>query len=122
MRDTAARKADTMAVLEKQGHMWLATAHDGSPHVIGVSAWWIGDEIVVTTIGSSRTAANLQAGAKARLVAGSPDDAVVILATVVGSSPAAADAASAEGFQAAMGWDPREAGDGWVFFRLQPTR
>src|SRR4051794_10504120 len=108
MRDTATRRADTMAVLEKQGHMWLATAHDGSPHVIGVSAWWTGQDVVVTTIGSSRTAANLHTGAQARLVAGSPDDAVVILATVVGSSPAAADAATADGFNAAMGWDPRE--------------
>src|SRR3954466_14034623 len=110
MRDTTTRKADTMTVLEKQGHMWLGAAHEGSPHVIGVSAWWTGDEIVVTTVGSSRTAANLQAGARARLVAGSPDDAVVILATVLGSSPAAADAATADGFNAAMGWDPREAG------------
>jgi len=28
----------------------------------------------------------------------------------------------AAGFAAAVGWDPREVGEGWVFFRLEPAR
>ncbi len=28
----------------------------------------------------------------------------------------------ARGFATAVGWDPREAGKGWIFFRLRPTR
>ncbi|TMF33042.1 MAG: hypothetical protein E6I30_09045 [Chloroflexi bacterium] len=80
MRDTPTRKADVLAALEKQGQVWLATAEvGGRPHVIAVSAWWDGTDLVVTTSGS------------------------------------------ATGFSNAMGWDPREM-DGWMFFRLRPTR
>jgi hypothetical protein len=28
----------------------------------------------------------------------------------------------AEGFSRAVGWDPREVGEGWAFFRLRPLR
>jgi hypothetical protein len=28
----------------------------------------------------------------------------------------------AEGFAKGVGWDPREVGDGWVFYRFRPTR
>ena len=28
----------------------------------------------------------------------------------------------AGGFAAAVGWNPREVGKGWIFFRLRPTR
>ena len=38
------------------------------------------------------------------------------------SSSAVEDSAElGDGFSAAMGWDPREM-DGWMFFRLRPTR
>jgi len=122
MRSVQQRKADVLKVLEKQGHMWLATAHEGVPHVIAVSALWTGDELVVTTLGSSRTAANLQPGASARLVAGSQDDAVVVLASVIESRPAAASPELAKRWKEVMGWDPREEGEGWAFFRLRPVR
>ena len=122
MRSVEQRKADVLEVLEKQGHMWLATAHDGVPHVIAVSALWTGDELVVTTLGSSRTAANMQPGASARLVAGSQDDAVVVLASVMESRPAAASPELAERWNEVMGWDPREVGEGWALFRLRPVR
>jgi hypothetical protein len=28
----------------------------------------------------------------------------------------------ATGFSGAMGWDPRDVGEGWDFFRLRPAR
>ena len=122
MRSVEQRKADVLAVLQKQGQMWLATAHEGMPHVIAVSALWTGDELVVTTLGSSRTASNLKPGASARLVAGTQDDAVVILASAVESRPAADSPELAERWNEVMGWDPREVGEGWSFFRLRPVR
>ena len=60
MRTAGERKLDALAVLEGQGHMWLATARDGRPHAIGVSAWWDGTDLVVATVGTSRTAQNLR--------------------------------------------------------------
>ena len=48
MRDTATRKADALAALEKQHDIWLATADvAGRPHIIAVSAWWDGTDLVV---------------------------------------------------------------------------
>jgi Pyridoxamine 5'-phosphate oxidase len=121
-RNDQERKRDVIAVLEAQGQMWLTTAHDGRPHAIGVSAWWDGADLVVTTVGTSRTAMNLREARTATLVAGTPDDAVVIAADLVESMPAAGADQVATGFSTALGWDPREVGDGWDFFRLRPSR
>ncbi|HEY3086318.1 MAG TPA: pyridoxamine 5'-phosphate oxidase family protein [Candidatus Dormibacteraeota bacterium] len=122
MRDTATRKADVLAALEKQGKYWLVSADvAGRPHVIAVSAWWDGDELVVTTNGSSITARNLAMNPVVKLAGGDPSDAIVIDAAVIDSSGVEDSAELAGGFKAAMGWDPREM-DGWMFFRLRPTR
>jgi hypothetical protein len=122
MRDTTARKADVLASLEKQGRYWLVTADvGGRPHVIAVSAWWDGHELVVTTNGSSVTARNLAMNPVVKLAGGNPDDAIVIDAQVIDSSGVEDSAELAGGFKAAMGWDPREMG-GWMFYRLRPTR
>jgi len=123
LRDTATRKADVLAMLEKQGDLWLATAdRSGKPHVIPVSAWWDGEDVVVATTGSSRTARNLAPPNQARLAAGTPADAIVIDAEVVERVPATDAGMVAEGFSRAVGWDPLDVGEGWVFFRLKPSR
>jgi hypothetical protein len=121
LRDTKTRKADVLAALASQGQYWLATADGGRPHVIAVSAWWDGSDLVVATLGNSRTARNLGSNQVATLAGGTPDDAMVIQARAVEHQPAAAAAELAEGFAAAMGWDPREM-EGWAFFRFRPTR
>jgi Pyridoxamine 5'-phosphate oxidase len=122
MRDTATRKNDVLAMLEKQGHYWLATAEvGGRPHLIAVSAWWDGAELVVTTLGSSKTARNMAMNPTVTLAGGDPSDAVVIQAQVIDSRGVGDSEELATGFEAAMGWDPREM-DGWMFFRLRPIR
>jgi len=122
LRDTATRKADVLAALEKQGHYWLATASvSGKPHVIAVSGWWDGTDLVVTTLGSSKTARNLAMSQMATLAGGDPSDAIVIQAQMIESADVEKATALAEGFEKAMGWDPREM-DGWMFFRLRPIQ
>jgi hypothetical protein len=123
LRSVQARKADVLGVLEAQSDLWLATADTaGRPHLIAVSAWWDGTDLVVATTASSRTASNLAAGPEVRLAAGAPNDVVMIDATVVESVPAKDAGETADGFAVAVGWDPREVGEGWAFFRLRPTR
>src|ERR1700737_83343 len=123
LRTVEKRKADVLAVLEAQGDLWLATADTaGRPHLIAVSAWWDGADVVVATTATSRTAANFAATPSVRLAAGSPSDVIMIDAQIVETAPANEAAALAEGFLAAVGWDPREVGDGWAFYRLRPTR
>jgi hypothetical protein len=123
MRETQARKADVLAALEKQADVWLSTAdRAGRPHLIPVSAWWDGTHLVIATTGASRTARNMKVSRAVRVAGGSPSDAIMIDAEVV-ESPAVDESAELAGrFAAAVGWDPREVGKGWVFFRLQPTR
>src|SRR5919109_2776846 len=122
LRTIDERKREVMAVLDGQGHMWLATSREGRPHVIGVSAWWDGTDLVLATVGTSRTARNLRDARSGTLVAGTPDDAVVIDVELIESMPARDNDEVATGFSSTMGWDPRDVGEGWEFFRLRPTR
>jgi hypothetical protein len=123
MRDTKTRKADVLAALERHADVWLSTADPGAaPHVIAVAAWWDGTDLVVATQGTSRTARNLASNPVARVASGSPADAIVIGARVVESRPAKDAVEMASGFAAAVGWNPADEGEGWVFFRLRPFR
>jgi len=111
-----------LAALEKQGQYWLVSADvAGRPHVIAVSAWWDGHELVVTTNGASVTARNLAMNPIIKLAGGDPSDAIVIDAQAIDSSAVEDSAELARGFKTAMGWDPREMA-GWMFFQLRPTR
>jgi len=123
LRDTATRKADVLAALEKQHDLWLASADvAGRPHLIAVSAWWDGTDLVIATTGSSKTARNLAMNPAARVARGAPADAIVIDAQMIESRAVEDSAELAGGFAAAVGWDPREVGEGWMFFRLRPNR
>jgi hypothetical protein len=123
LRTVEARKADVLVVLEGQRDLWLATADaSGRPHLIAVSAWWDGTDLVVATNAGSRTASNLAPGSRVRLAAGAPNDVVMIDAKVVESIAANQAAEVADGFAIAVGWDPRAVGERWAFYRLRPTR
>jgi hypothetical protein len=124
LRSQAQRKDDVLAALEKNADVWLATASaSGQPHLIAVSSWWDGREVVIATTTGSRTARNLEATKRGRLGAGSPSDVVIIDVAMAKQVPVkAADAELKSGFVAAVGWDPAEEGDDWVFFRLHPLQ
>lgn len=118
------RQVDTLAVLQRQGSGWLATADtDATPHVIAVAALWTGDALVVTTRDGTPTARNLDAGGRARLILGTTDDVIMIDTTVSATQPSiGADPALVAAFVAATGWDPAEEGPDWRYFTLLPTR
>jgi hypothetical protein len=127
MRDAKTRKADTLAALEKQKDVWLATADPaGRPHLIAASAWWDGAELVVATRAGTKTARNMEMNPVVRIARGAPSDAIVIEAQMIESRLAKDASDLATGFAAACGWNPLEEGEregeGWAFFRLRPTR
>jgi hypothetical protein len=122
-RSTEQRKADVMSALAQNADLWLATtSRGGRPHLIAVSSWWDGSQIVIATIVGSRTARNLAATGLARLALGSPADVVVIDGKVTSSTHVQhADRQFAAGYQEATGWNPADEGGDWVFYRLQPV-
>jgi hypothetical protein len=124
MRTSQQRKADVLAALERNKDLWIATAsRSGRPHLVAVSAWWNSTDFLIATVGSSRTARNLDATAVARLALGAPDDVIVIDASLTESTPVAdADGALQAGFAAAVGWSPLEEPGSWRFLRLAPSR
>ena len=122
MRDAATRKKDVLAFLEKQGHYWLATSQvGGGPHVIAVSGLWDGNEMVVTTLGTSKTARNMAMNPLVVLAGGDPSDAIVIQAQAIESLLVADSPRMLQEWKSAMGWDPSELGD-WMFYRLRLAR
>ena len=123
MRDTETRKADVLAALEKQKDVWLATSDvAGRPHLIAVSAWWDGHELVIATRGTTKTARNLGMSPAAKVARGAPSDAIVIDAQMIDSSAVEDSAELASGFAAGVGWDPPAAGDVRTLFRLRQKR
>src|SRR4029077_6915110 len=119
-RSAEQRKKDVLAALEKQGHYWLTTAEiGGRPHVIGVAGLWGGSQVIVTTRGTSRTARNMEMNRQVVLAGGDPSDAIVIQAGMIDSSAVEDSPEIAADWHKAMGWTPE---NGWVFFRLRPTR
>lgn len=123
-RSTAQRVADTRHLLETAREGWLSTADaKGRSHLIGCTAWWHDGEVVITTVGSTRTARNLRATKHARLALGTTDDATLIDVEATSVTPVGeAPAEIADGFKDAAGWDPREIGPEWAFVRFRPTR
>ncbi len=123
-RNVEQRKADTLAALNRQRDLWLATAdRSGRPHLIAVSAWWDGRHVIIATTAASRSARNLESTGTARLALGSPDDVIMLDAAAGnGVNVREADAPLATGFSTAVGWDPRDVDGDWVFFRLTPSR
>jgi len=124
LRSTAQRAAAVRATLEKQTDRWLATADGkGRPHLIAVSCWWNGGRLTIATVRRSRTADNLASTRLARIGIGSPDDVIMIDASVMGSEGVKeASPEVGDGFAVAVGWDPREISDEWSFFHLRPSR
>jgi hypothetical protein len=123
-RSTAERKGDTLAVLERNGDAFLASASgDGKPHLIVVATWWNGSQIVMATVAGTRTARNLVAGATVRLAYGPSNDVVMIDAHVADSEPAGDGSSKlAQGFAAACGWNPGEEKGEWNLYRLHPWK
>jgi hypothetical protein len=120
-RDTVTRKKDVLAYLESKGHYWLTTAEiGGRPHMIAVSGLWDGSGIIVTTLGTSKTAKNMEMNPLVVLAGGDPSDAIVIQAQVIETVPVERSPAMLQEWKEGMGWDPSELGD-WVFYRLRPT-
>ncbi|MEV8507738.1 pyridoxamine 5'-phosphate oxidase family protein [Actinoplanes sp. NPDC051475] len=123
-RSRAQRKADTLAKLEGPvADCWVATADGGAPYLVPLTLAWLRERIVLATDRNSRTARAITATGIARLGLGGTRDVVMIDARLesvaaVGTAPGWV----AEGYAGRADWDPRTAGEGYVFLVLAPQR
>lgn len=125
-RPAEQRKADALAKLAAEAaDVWVATASPGGDaHLVPLSLCWDGDRVVVVaTDRETATFTNLEATGRARLALG-PERDVVMLDVVLVSVIDVADAPGglADAYAAQADWDPREAGDGYVYVVLAPER
>jgi hypothetical protein len=128
-RSTAQRKADTLAKLTAPAaDIWVASASVSDagaarPYLVPLSLAWVDERIVLALEADSRTARNLPAGMLTRLALGPTRD-VVMIDAVVERIVAAEQVpmAIADAYAAQSDWDPRTAGEGYVYLVLEPRR
>jgi hypothetical protein len=128
-RSAVQRKADTLAKLSAPAaDIWVASASlddagAAQPYLVPLSLAWVEERIVLALEADSRTARSLPVGTATRLALGPTRDVVMIDATVEQVSSAEYTAADiADAYAAQSDWDPRNAGAGFVYLVLRPTR
>jgi hypothetical protein len=128
-RSGAQRKADALAILTApECDAWVATTslggddHPPCARLVPLSLCWADDAIVLATLRSSPTGANLIATRRAVLTAGSTRDVVKIDATLVRTVEVDDDPVLAQRFARQAEWDPRAEGAEYLYFVLRPVR
>ena len=117
-RSTDQRRRDTLARLEHDVDLWMATADAGTPYLVPLSFRWDGSTLLVATPASSPTGRNLARTGKARLALGATRDVVLVEGDVAVVDP---DAGEADAFATRAGFDPRDS-RGYLYFRVTPRR
>jgi nitroimidazol reductase NimA-like FMN-containing flavoprotein (pyridoxamine 5'-phosphate oxidase superfamily) len=117
-RSTEERRRDTLARLEHDVDLWMATADGGTPYLVPLSFRWDGSTLLVATPASSPTGRNLASTGKVRLALGVTRDVVLVEGDVAVVEPADGEA---DAFAAKTGFEPRDS-PGYRYFRVAPRR
>jgi hypothetical protein len=121
-RPPARRKRDTLARLEREVDLWVASASaGGEPYLVPLSYHWDGSALTVATPGTSRTARDLLRAGRTRVALDGTRDVVVIDGRV---EPLArgADVRLEDAHARATGFDPRPLEPEYVYLRITPQR
>jgi Pyridoxamine 5'-phosphate oxidase len=107
VRDASQRKADTIARLDGDADVWVATASAGRPHLVPLSLARDGARVILATPANSPTARNAAASGQIRLALGTSRDVTIIEAAAEVVPCAEAADPIARCYAARTGWDPR---------------
>jgi hypothetical protein len=107
IRGSGARQADTLARLEQDADIWVATASEGTPHLVPLSLAWNGSSVILATPLRSPTARNAAASGEVRLALGATRDVSIIEAAVTVVPCESAEDSVAQCYSQRTGWDPR---------------
>jgi hypothetical protein len=117
------RRRDTERRLAGDIDLWLASASaDGAPFLVPLSFDWDGEALVVSTPITSPTGRNLAAGRVTRLALGLTRDVTMIDGDVEVLPIDALSAEQGDHFAARAGFDPRQSGPSYRWFRITPRR
>jgi Pyridoxamine 5'-phosphate oxidase len=121
-RSREERKADTLAKLETEVDVWVASAgEDGRANLAPLSFVWHGAALTVALPATSVTGRNLARAGWARVALGPTRD-VVMLEGPLEVLPIGTDPALEDAHARATGFDPREEAGTFVYIRLTPER
>lgn len=123
-RSAEQRRKDSLARLENDVDLWVATADpdSGRPYLIPLSFLWDGSTILIATPASSVTGRNLQATGIVHLGVGLVRDVTLIEGTVEVVPAADISDELGETFATKTGFDPRAEPQDYLYFRIRPQR
>jgi len=122
-RERAQRRRDTEHRLTHDVDLWVASASaDGVPYLVPLSFDWDGDALLLATPANSPTGRNLAASRTVRLGLGGTRDVSMIDGTVEVLEIDALPQDEGDRFAARTGFDPRELGASYRWFRVAPRR
>jgi len=121
-RDAGQLKRDTLARLDHDIDVWVASAgQQGDPYLVPLAFVWNGATVTLATPESSPTGRNLWASGRVRLGFGPTRDVVLMDGTVQTFSRETVPAEVGDAF-AAKNWDARVENTRYAFFLVTPTR
>lgn len=117
------RRRDTEHRLAHDVDLWVASASvDGAPYLVPLSFDWDGEALLVATPAKSATGRNLAATLTVRLGLGHTRDVAMIDGDVEVLEIDALAREQGDRFAARSGFDPREEGASYRWFRIVPRR
>jgi hypothetical protein len=120
-RSRSQRRADTLAKLEREIDLWMASADEaGGAYLVPLSYCWDGSALTVSTPRASRTARNLMRAGWARVALGPTRD-VVIIEGRVEAIAIGTDRALEDRHADATGFDPRTLAEEYIYLRITPS-
>nr|WP_221376087.1 pyridoxamine 5'-phosphate oxidase family protein [Actinoplanes polyasparticus] len=122
-RSKQQRKADVLARLSAPvADAWVATARDGEPYLVPLTLGWFRERLLIATARKSPTGRNIAATGRARIGFGPTRDVILIEAALEATLPVTEAEAEGAAYAEQNDWDPRTAGEAYVFLVLRPTR
>jgi hypothetical protein len=122
-RSRAERKADVLAKLAAPvADAWVATAAGGEPYLVPLTLAWHDERILLSTARTSATCRNIEAHGRARIALGGSRDVVMIEAVLDKVVPAGEAGPAGAAYAEQNDWDPRTAGESYVFLVLRPDK
>jgi uncharacterized pyridoxamine 5'-phosphate oxidase family protein len=122
-RPLSVRKQDTLRRLQEDVDVWVATAsQDGTPYLMPLSFLWDGKALLLSTAATNPTARNLTENPTLHLTLGHTRDVIHITASAEPLQPEDLSVEEADAFAAKAGFDPRQAGTPYPYFRITPTK